>query len=85
MLTELKNYSIFDVINGVLIGKPADESFFEEYKQILREEIDNPALPIVANINVGHSIPRCIIPFGVPAVIDVNKQSILFEEHSFYK
>lgn len=78
MLSELKHYGIFSAVNGVLIGKPADEAYFEEYNAILKEVIDDPSLPVVVNINVGHSLPRCIIPLGVHAYVDVTKQEIRF-------
>lgn len=74
----LKETGIFDVISGVLIGKPMDETYVQEYKQILVEVIDHPNLPIVCNINIGHAQPRCIIPFGVEAVVDVDNQAIRF-------
>lgn len=78
-LTVLKDTGIFKVINGVLIGKPMDETYYEEYKKILVEVIDDPSLPVVYNINVGHALPRCIIPFGVKAVADMEQQKITFE------
>ncbi len=78
MLTALKNTGIFNVISGILMGKPQNEVYFEEYKRILMDVVDDPALPIVANINIGHATPRCIIPFGVPAVVDTKKQQIVF-------
>ena len=53
-----------------------DELYFEEYKKILVEEVADPMLPIVANVNIGHATPRCIIPFGVDAVVDANRQRI---------
>ena len=31
-LTVLKDTGIFEVINGILIGKPMDETYYEEYK-----------------------------------------------------
>ncbi|MCR5213873.1 MAG: LD-carboxypeptidase, partial [Eubacterium sp.] len=65
-------------VAGVLAGKPMDETFAEEYKALLVEIIDNPNLPIVFNINVGHATPRCIIPFGVEALVDTEKQVIRF-------
>lgn len=77
-LTDLKAYGLFDVIRGVLVGKPADEQYFEEYNAILKEVIDDPSLPVVVNLNIGHATPRCIIPFGVPARVDVEKQEIVF-------
>ena len=48
-------------------------------KKLLVEVIDNPSLPVVYNINVGHALPRCIIPFGVEAVADMEQQKITFE------
>ena len=78
MLIVLKKAGVFDVISGVLCGKPMDELYFEEYKKIMVEVIDNPALSIVANINIGHATPRCIIPFGVNAIVDANEQVIRF-------
>ncbi len=79
MLLALKKTGVFQVINGILMGKPQNEVYFEEYRQILKEVVDDPGLPIVANINTGHATPRCIVPFGVPAMVDVTKQRIIFE------
>lgn len=75
----LKNTGIFDAVSGLLIGKPMDETYIQEYKQILTEEIDDSSLPIVYNINAGHALPRCIIPFGVEATVDANRQIISFK------
>ena len=79
MLKALRDTGIFEVLNGVLAGKPMDEAYYEEYKSILIEEIARPQLPVLYNINVGHAVPRCIIPFGVPAFADAEKQEITFE------
>ena len=78
VLLKLKETGIFEVVHGVLVGKPMDEAYYEEYKEILIETIDNPTLPIVYNVNIGHALPRCIIPFGVEATVDVKKQKICF-------
>lgn len=78
-LTALKNTGIFEVLNGIIIGKPIDKIYYEEYKQLLVEIIDNPALPIVYNINAGHALPRCILPFGVEAAVDTSGQKITFK------
>ena len=74
----LKETGIFNVISGVLIGKPVDKIYEQEYKQILVDVINNPSLPIVCNINIGHAQPRCIIPFGVEATVDIDNQVIRF-------
>lgn len=77
-IATLKKLGIFDVISGILIGKPINETYAKEYKKILIEEIDNPNLSIACNINIGHSQPRCIIPFGVEATVDTDQQVIRF-------
>ena len=79
MIKAIKDTGIFDVISGVLVGKPMDNVFAEEYGQILVEVIDNPKLPIVCNVNIGHAIPRAIIPFGVKATVDTYRQVIEFD------
>ena len=79
MLVTFKKTGIFNVVSGVLCGKPMDEVYFEEYKEIITEVVDDPELPVVANINVGHAAPRCILPFGVNAVVDTDRQLIKLE------
>ena len=77
-LSYLKEAGVFDAVSGVLVGKPMDEAYAEEYKRLLIEVIDRPELPILFNLNVGHALPRCIIPFGVNAVVDAEEQRIWF-------
>ena len=77
-LAYLKEAGVFDAVAGVLVGKPMDETYAEDYKRLLVEVIDRPALPIVFNVNIGHAMPRCIIPFGVDAVVDAENQIIRF-------
>jgi muramoyltetrapeptide carboxypeptidase LdcA involved in peptidoglycan recycling len=77
-LEYLKKKGVFDVVSGILVGKPMDETYAEEYKRHLIDVIGNPQLPVVCNINIGHATPRCIIPFGVEAVVDAEKQIIRF-------
>lgn len=79
MLETLKDTGIFEVISGILMGKPMDRTYMEEYNEIIVEVIDNPNLPIVTNLNIGHATPRCIIPFGTEAVVDVENQVITFD------
>ena len=71
---------MFSAVSGVLAGKPMDETYAEEYKQLLVEVIDRPELPIVFNLNIGHAMPRCIMPFGVEAAVDAEEQVIRFTE-----
>ena len=56
-----KKLGIFEVISGLLVGKPMDETFYDDYKEALLDIIDNN-IPIIYNLNVGHATPRAIVP-----------------------
>ena len=79
-LEYLKEAGVFGAVSGVLIGKPMDEAYAQEYRRLLTSVIDDPQLPIVCNLNIGHATPRCIIPFGIEAVVDAEKQIIRFAD-----
>lgn len=77
-LEYLKAAGVFASVSGVLSGKPMDEVYAREYEALLVEVIGDPSLPVVCNLPVGHAAPRCIVPFGVEATVDVNAQRISF-------
>ena len=79
-LEHFKAAGVFQALSGILIGKPQDEVYDREYRQILAETVDDPALPILCNLPVGHAMPRCILPLGVKAVVDAERQCIRFPE-----
>ena len=72
----LKEKGVFDAVNGVLVGKPQDEAFYQEYKDILIKVIDNEKLPIVYNVNFGHATPRCALQYGVVEKVDMKQKKI---------
>ena len=78
MLRALKNAGIFEGISGLLVGKPMDETFYDNYKEALLNIIDSN-IPIIYNLNVGHATPRAIVPFGVHAHVDAQEQVIRFD------
>lgn len=78
-LEYLKAAGVFDAVSGVLAGKPMNETYADEYRRLLVEVIGRPDLPVVFNLNVGHALPRCIVPFGVDSVVDVDHQVIRFK------
>lgn len=80
MVMTLKETGIFRVINGVIVGKPMNELYYEEYKNILINTVADEKLPILYNVNIGHATPRCIISFGRKAHVNADEQVIRFEE-----
>lgn len=78
MIESLKDYGLFGVLRGVLVGKPQDKKYYEDYKQILLETLAEEDLSIVYNLNVGHATPRAIVPFGVEVEVNIEEQVIRF-------
>ncbi len=75
----LKEKGVFDVVSGVLVGKPQDEAYYDEYKNILVKVVNNPDLPIVYNVNFGHATPRCTLQYGAVARVDMKRKIIKCE------
>lgn len=75
----LKQAGVFKAVSGILFGRPMDNVHREEYHRRLAAAVDDPSLPILADVSVGHALPRCILPFGVNARVDAQAQTIIFE------
>ena len=82
----LRNYGsqgILEKVNGIIFGKPYNNKYYEEYKnvikKVIRDELNLKDLPIMYNMNFGHTEPMMVIPYGALAEIDCNnmKFSIL--------
>lgn len=75
---------IFKKINGLIIGKPQDEKYYEEYKEeylkVIRDEAKRDDLPIMYNMNFGHTAPMFILPYGVEAEIDCDNKKFRINE-----
>lgn len=83
-LRTLAAQGILKVLNGIIVGKPQAEQYYEEYKgaimKVVAEEEKLIDLPIIYNVNFGHAIPIGVIPYGVKAEIDCdNKRIVLLE------
>lgn len=74
----LRDAGVFRAVSGILLGKPMDGAYDEEYRRILLDTVAEPTLPVLANLSVGHATPRCIIPFGVEATVDAVRGRIIF-------
>ncbi|MBS4535337.1 LD-carboxypeptidase [Clostridium sp. D2Q-14] len=82
-LLALKRKRIFDVISGIIIGKPQDEQFYEEYKGVYKNVVNDKDLQILYNVNFGHAYPRCVIPYGIKTEIDLDNKTIILKESLF--
>lgn len=84
MLRNLAAQGILKVINGIIVGKPKDETYYEEYKdaikQVIVREEQLTGLPIIYNINIGHAKPIGILPYGIETELDCGNKTIRFLE-----
>lgn len=80
MLMEFKNRDIFKTVKGIIVGKPIDEKFYEEYKDVYKDVFNDLDTPILYNMNFGHSVPRCIIPYGANCLVDYDKKKVIITE-----
>ena len=76
-LAAFRAEGVFDSVSGIIVGKPIDEKYYEEYKDVWREEVGNAELPILYNVNFGHAAPRAILPYRARARVDAEKQEIV--------
>jgi muramoyltetrapeptide carboxypeptidase LdcA involved in peptidoglycan recycling len=90
----LRNYALVGILHrlqGLILGRPYHNQYVTEYNnellKVLREEGLND-LPVITEMDFGHTCPTFTIPYGVMAEIDpINKKfSILesgVESHSY--
>lgn len=80
MLAALDEFGVLSEVSAVLVGKPQDEVFYEEYKKEWLDATEKYDLPILYNLNIGHAAPRCILPYGANIRIDFDLARIYLEE-----
>lgn len=83
MLYFLINEGVLSRAKCLLIGKPYDEVYYQEYREILTNLSYQFNLPIVYNLNFGHALPRTIIPYGIKGKVDFDKKEIKVIEKIF--
>ncbi|MBU1323280.1 LD-carboxypeptidase [Patescibacteria group bacterium] len=88
----LKNYSqsgIFKRISSVLFGRARDFSAIEKkdldlnIRNIINNNSVNHDLPIITNMDFGHTDPQLILPLGVEIEVNPIKQEVRLNENPF--
>lgn len=80
----IRNYGvqgILDCIVGIVVGRARDYSEEETKKleenliNVVSKEFNHPEMPIVTNLDFGHTDPQFILPLGVNAEIDCKNKT----------
>ncbi len=77
-LKTIEKTGAFDAINGIIVGKPQDEKYYKEYKEVYLDVLGSRTLPILYNVNFGHATPRAALPYGARARVNAKTQIIEF-------
>ena len=85
MLLELKNRKIFNLVKGLIVGKPQNETYYDEYKEVYKRVFRDINTPVLYNLNFGHSYPRCIIPYDADTIVDYDNKKIIINSPIFQK
>jgi muramoyltetrapeptide carboxypeptidase LdcA involved in peptidoglycan recycling len=82
-LRALQAAGVFSEPSGVLFGRPGGTHNFDDYDKhdavilrFVREELGAPDLPVITQMDFGHTDPILTIPIGVNCKIDCDKQTI---------
>lgn len=88
----LRSYAamgILSKLSGILLGRPGGQvpmSKFIEYEhallQVVREEEGLTSLPIVTQMDFGHTDPMMVLPLGVLAQIDCERREFAILENA---
>jgi muramoyltetrapeptide carboxypeptidase LdcA involved in peptidoglycan recycling len=85
----LRNYAASGILHniaGLIMGRPHDNMFREEYdqiiKQVIAEEEGLLQLPIITGMDFGHTCPTFTIPYGINAEIDCGNASLSIVENA---
>jgi muramoyltetrapeptide carboxypeptidase LdcA involved in peptidoglycan recycling len=85
----LRNYGMmgtFDKISAMLVGRPSHfspynyEELRKTIKRIVADEFGRPDLPIVTDMDFGHTDPQMVLPNGGRIIVDPTTQTIALPE-----
>ena len=83
VLNYFKDIKILESVRGIIVGKPINELYYDEYKDVYKKVFNDLNTPILYNVNFWHSFPRTVLPYGASATVDYDNKKILINETIF--
>lgn len=84
ILLKFESLGVLDEIKGMIVGKPQNGKYYEEYKEVYKKIIKKDTL-VLYNVNFGHAFPRTVLGYGLKVIIDTNKKTLKYNENLFSK
>ncbi|MEM4254627.1 MAG: LD-carboxypeptidase [Candidatus Woesearchaeota archaeon] len=78
-ITHLEQIGVFDTVCGVVYARSAltdANKLSKLFYETLREIGENHQIPVLVNVDFGHTDPRLILPIGIKAKLDANQRTI---------
>jgi muramoyltetrapeptide carboxypeptidase LdcA involved in peptidoglycan recycling len=77
-LTDLAALGVFNRIKALVLGRPANYSADQVsiLEQVIVERTAAAAIPVVANVDCGHTDPMLTLPFGATVTVDSSSGSV---------
>lgn len=72
LMQGLKLQGVFEKISGLIIGKFVENSNNEEIRAFLTKFLIDYDIPIIYNVDLGHTNPKITIPIGAVAKLECN-------------
>jgi muramoyltetrapeptide carboxypeptidase LdcA involved in peptidoglycan recycling len=87
----LRNYGatgVLDAINGIIVARPGGDKQdpkvdFPKYDEVVKavlKEYDREDMPVITQMDFGHTDPMFTIPFGAKATIDCKRKKFSIDE-----
>ena len=76
LLAALERVDFFTHAKGLIVGKPQDEAYYDDYRSIYQALAEKYQLPILYNVNFGHAHPKCILPIGQSVTLDLDAKTV---------
>ena len=79
MLIQVGEKEVFDKVLGIIVGKPYQGVYYDEYKSVIKDVLkmfNKEDLPVLYNVNIGHAFPNGIIPLGTLMEVDYDNKKI---------
>ncbi|PHK48969.1 S66 family peptidase [Staphylococcus edaphicus] len=83
MLVTLIQQDILSQCNGLVIGKPFNNIYYEAYKERILNVLKRYKLidiPVLYNMSFGHNEPKHTVPYGLQAEINCYSKQFLIKE-----
>jgi muramoyltetrapeptide carboxypeptidase len=78
-LHALRTAGVFDRIGGMVVGAPATIEFADgpdTLREVVLDVLGDRDIPVLGNVEVGHSSPNIPLPLGVRAEVDADATTL---------